>query len=226
MLSDSSILRQVGRQSKKVATYKQLLRELGLKGDDRRELANRLHALVKKGELLETDSGRYSIPKTATNRNMLVGRLSMHRDGFGFVIPDAATLDSNLKSRLAGDVFIPPPAVGSSMHGDRVLVGITAFRAGGRAEGRIIRSVSRAHPTIVGIFHYGHRGNYVTPLDGKVGQEIIIPPGREKPKNLTTGHMEDTGESKGGKAAKHRVVGKEAAQHTDWQDLDGVVVDV
>src|SRR5712672_2465852 len=226
MLSDSSILRHVGRQPKKVATYKQLLRELGLKGDDRRELANRLRALVKKGDLLETDSGRYSIPKTATNRNMLVGRLSMHRDGFGFVIPDAATLDPSLKPRLAGDVFIPPPAVGSSMHGDQVLVEITAFRPDGRAEGRIIRSVSRAHPTIVGILHYGHRNNYVTPLDGKVGQEIHIPPGMEIPKTLTAGDTEDTGESKARKAAKHRVVGKEAAARTDWQDLDGVVVDV
>ncbi len=226
MLSDSSILRHVGRQSKKVATYKQLLRELGLKGDDRRELANRLRAMVKKGELLETDSGRYSIPKTPTNRNMLVGRLSMHRDGFGFVIPDAATLDPNLKSRLAGDVFIPPPAVGSAMHGDQVLVEIAAFRPDGRAEGRIVRSVSRAHPTVVGIFHYGHRNNYVTPLDGKVGHEIHIPPGMEIPKTLTAGDKEDTGESKARKAAKHRVVGKEAAARTDWQDLDGVVVDV
>ena len=90
MLSDSSILRHVGRQSKKMATYKQLVRELGLKGEARRELADRLHALVKKGDLLEIDSGRYSLPKATTNRNMLVGRLSMHRDGFGFVIPDAA----------------------------------------------------------------------------------------------------------------------------------------
>src|ERR1700704_454292 len=228
MLSDSSILRHVSRQPKKVATYKQLLRELGLKGDDRRELANRLRALVKRGELLETDSGRYSIPKTATNRNMLVGRLSMHRDGFGFVIPNAPTLDPNVKSRLAGDVFIPPPAVGSSMHGDQVLVEVTAFRPDGRAEGRVIRSVSRAHPTIVGIFHYGHRGNYVTPLDGKVGQEILIPPGMENPKTLSTGDTEDTGDGAAGKAksAKHLVVGKEAAQHSDWQDLDGVVVDV
>src|SRR3954463_2677108 len=179
MLSDSSILRHIGRQSKKMATYKQLLRELGLKGDARRDLASRLHALVRKGELLEIDSGRYSLPKTSTNRNTLVGRLSMHRDGFGFVIPDSAALDPGIKAKLAGDVFIPPPAVGSAMHGDRVLVEITAFRPEGRAEGRIIRSVARAHPTIVGVFHYGRQGNYVTPLDGKVGQQILIPPGME-----------------------------------------------
>ncbi len=46
----------------------------------------------------------------------------MHRDGFGFVIPDPTSLDERMKARLAGDIFIPPPAVGSAMHGDRVLV--------------------------------------------------------------------------------------------------------
>jgi ribonuclease R len=232
MLTDTSILRHVARQPKKIATYKQLLRELGLKGDDRRELANRLHALVKKGELMEIDSGRYSIPKIATNRNALAGRLSMHRDGFGFVIPDTATLDPSIKARLAGDVFIPPPAVGSSMHGDRVLVEITAFRPEGRAEGRIVRSISRAHPTIVGIFHYGRHGNYVTPLDGKVGQEIVIPPGLEVPQSpvssvppvVKPSPAEPTRRRE--KKSQDRVIGDEAAVHNDWQDLDGVVVDV
>ena len=159
MLSDSAILRHIGRQPKKTAGHKQLLRELGVKGEARRELADRLHRLVEKGELLQVDSDRYAIPQAKSGHNMLVGRLSMHRDGFGFVIPEASSLDANLKARLAGDVFIPPHATGSSMHGDRVLVEISAFRTDGRAEGRIIRSVTRAQPTVVGIFHYGHRHN-------------------------------------------------------------------
>jgi ribonuclease R len=228
MLSDSSILRHIGRQPKKTASYKQLLRELGVRGDGRRELADRLHSLVQKGELLGVDSDRYAIPQTASSRNMFVGRLSMHRDGFGFVIPQANSLNPDLKARLAGDVFIPPPATGSAMHGDQVLVEITAFRPDGRAEGRIIRPVSRAHPTIVGIFHYGHRHNYVTPMDGKVGQEIVIPPGMENPKTLTTEVTEDTekGKARKSRSAKHRVIGGEAAHPTNWDDLDGVVVDV
>ncbi|MFZ0480126.1 MAG: VacB/RNase II family 3'-5' exoribonuclease [Terriglobales bacterium] len=180
-LSDSIILRHVERQPKKTATYKQLVRELGAKGDERRALADRLYALVKKGQLLEIDQGRYSVPQAKAGRNTLVGRLSMHRDGFGFVIPDAATLDPSIKARLEGDVFIPPHATGSSMHGDRVLVEISAFRTDGRAEGRILRSVARAHPTVVGIFHYDRRHNYVKPIDGKVTNEIVIPPGMEIP---------------------------------------------
>src|SRR5215470_8099648 len=132
MLSDSSILRHIARQPKKTAGYKQLVRELSIKNEARRELADRLHALVKKGELVEVESGRYAIPHAPQNRNMLVGRLSMHRDGYGFVIPEESSLDANLKSRLSGDVFIPPPFVGAAMHGDRVLVEVTAFRPEGR----------------------------------------------------------------------------------------------
>src|SRR5262249_18493664 len=86
MLSERVILRHIARQPKKTAGYKQLVREVGVKGDERREFAERLHALVKNGELLAVDSDRYAIPQTLSNRNMIVGRLSMHRDGYGFVI--------------------------------------------------------------------------------------------------------------------------------------------
>ena len=208
------------------------MRELGAKGEARRELTDRLLALVSKGELLQVDSERYAVPQATKGRNLLVGRLTMHRDGFGFVIPEATSLDASLKARLAGDVFIPPHAVGSSMHGDRVLVEVSAVRTDGRAEGRIIRSLSRAHPTVVGIFHYGHRHNYVKPIDEKVTQEIIIPSGMEIPQSpvssvspvVEISPTEPTQPQK--KKSRDRVIGDEAAVHTDWQDLDGVVVDV
>ncbi len=186
MLTDSAILRHIERQQKQVAGYKQLLHEFGARGEARRELSDRLEALVKKGQLVQIDAGRYAIPKAQTNRNTFVGRLSMHRDGYGFVTPEAVSLNENLKSKLAGDVFIPPHATGSSMHGDRVLVEVSSFRPDGRAEGRILRSVMRAHPTVVGIFHYDRRRNYVKPIDEKVTQEIIIPPGDEIPQSSVT----------------------------------------
>jgi ribonuclease R len=228
MLSDSSILGHIARQPKKTASHKQLLRELGVKGEARRELTDRLYALVAKGELLQVDSDRYAIPQAAKGRNLLVGRLTMHRDGYGFVIPEVTSLDDSLKARLAGDVFIPPHGIGSSMHGDRVLVEVTAVRPDGRAEGRIVRSLARAHPTVVGIFRYGRHNNYVKPIDEKVTQEIVIPPGMEKPVRSTAEGAEHAEKDKSGKAraARHRVIGDEAVVHADWQDLDGVVVDV
>ena len=238
MLTDSAILRHIARQPKQTASHKQLLRELGVKGEARRELTDRLYALVSKGELLQVDSERYAIPQATKGRNMLVGRLTMHRDGFGFVIPEATSLDASLKARLAGDVFIPPHATASSMHGDRVLVEVSAVRTDGRAEGRIIRSLSRAHPTVVGIFHYGNRHNYVKPIDEKVTQEIVIPPGMEYPQSPVTSvppvvdlaadatKQPQRTQRAQGKKSRDRVIGDEAAVHTDWQDLEGVVVDV
>src|ERR1700730_2602116 len=177
MLSDSAILKKIGSQPKRTAGFKQMVRELGVHGDARRELSERLKHLVGSGQLQPVDSGRYAIPQAAAGKNLAVGRLSMHRDGFGFVIPEAGSLDERLKARLAGDIFIPPPGVGSAMHGDRVVVEIGAIRPGGRAEGRIVPLVSRAHATLVGTFHYGSRRNYVTPIDQKIAKEIVMPPG-------------------------------------------------
>jgi ribonuclease R len=183
MLSDSTILKHIARQPKRSAGFKQLVRELGLHGEARGELDARLQKLVAAGELIRINSDRYTLPQLAPDKNLVAGRLTMHRDGFGFVIPDASSLSPSLKSRLVGDIFIAPHAIGNAMHGDRVLVEVTAVRTDGRAEGRIIRSVARAHPTVVGIFHYGKRHNYVKPIDEKVNQEIIIPPGMENPQS-------------------------------------------
>jgi len=233
MLSDSAILKKIERQPKRHAGFKQLVRELGLHGEERRELSERLQKLVSSGQLRQVDSDRYAIPQAASGKNILVGRLSMHRDGFGFVIPDASSMDERLKGRISGDIFIPPPFIGSAMHGDRVLVEISALRPDGRAEGRIVRPVSRAHATVVGIFHYGNRRNYVVPIDEKITQEIVIPPGLEHP-NFVPSVVDLTDEPRRTQRKRrenkgrspHRVLGEEAARRTDWDDLENVAVDV
>ncbi len=220
MVNDSAILKKIGQQPRQTAGFKQLLRELGLHGAERRLLGESLQRLVTAGQIVQVDADRYAIPKAAAGKNLVAGKLSMHRDGFGFVVPDASSIDERMKSRLSGDIFIPPPAVGSAMHGDRVLVEVTNFKTDGRAEGRIVRTVFRAHATVVGIFHYGSRGNYVTPMDQKISQPIVIPPGMELPeeKNLPEAALE--------KKSRDRVLGREAARHDNVKNLEGVVVDI
>src|ERR1700733_9326976 len=164
MLSDSSILKHIARQPKRAAGFKQLGRKL-----------------VAGGALIQDDSDRYALPQAAADKNLVAGRLTMHRDGFGFVIPDSKSLSPALKARLTGDIFIPPHLIGNAMHGDLVLVDVVHVRPDGRAEGRIVRPVMRAHPTVVGIFHFGSRGGYVKAIDSKITQEIVIPAGMEMP---------------------------------------------
>src|SRR5208283_5108595 len=137
-------------------------------------------------------SDRYSLPQAAADKNLIAGRLNMHRDGFGFVMPDAKPLSPALKAKLTGDIFIAPNLIGNAMHGDRVLVDISNVRPDGRAEGRIVRPVVRANATVVGVFHYGSRRNFVTPMDSKITQEIVIPAGMEMPER---NHADEDGEA-------------------------------
>jgi ribonuclease R len=227
MLSDSTILKHIARQPKRSAGFKQLVRELGLHGDARGELDALLQKLVAAGDLVQLNSDRYALPQAAADKNLVVGRLTMHRDGFGFVIPDASSLSASLKSRLVGDIFIAPHAIGNAMHGDRVLVDIAAIRPDGRAEGRIVRPVVRAHPTVVGIFHYGSRYNFVKPIDSKIAMDVVIPAGAEYPETKTAEDAEDIEKrKKNNRKSVDRVLGDEAARRTQWDDLEGVVVDV
>ena len=111
-----------------------------------------------------------------TNGDEIKGRLILHPDGYGFVVPDTPV------PQLDGDVYIGRDAIEDAMHGDHVVVRIQ--RRGGvtgaqRAEGRILRILDRAHPTIVGLFRYGPRGNVVLPYDTRVQHEVEIPAGHE-----------------------------------------------
>ena len=130
------------------------------------------------------------------------------------------------------------------MHGDRVLVEIGNIRPDGRAEGRIMRLIGRAHSTVVGKFHYGSRRNYVTPIDQKITQEIVIPEGMEYPASAADANDFRLAAARAGcprdyrrlrsgrpalpagKKSPHRVLGQEAARRAAWDDLENVVVDV
>jgi ribonuclease R len=224
MLTDASILRHIERQPHRSAGFKQLVREMALRGTERQQLAERLQALVKSGRLMETGRDRYTLAEhPAAHQNLIAGRLTMHRDGYGFVIPNAGQ-----RSTISGDIYINPQSIGSAMHGDQVLVELGRKKEDGRAEGRILRVLSRGNLTVVGIFHHGSRHNYVTPMDEKITQEVIIPRGMEWPSGEPAAGPHPQGKEKAPpkrQQERDRVLGGEARRR-EWDDLEGLVVDV
>ena len=217
MITDQNILRHIERQPHRSAGFKQLVREMSVRGNDRRILAERLQAMVKSGRLIEAGRDRFTLAEHAAQRqNLIAGRLNMHRDGYGFVIPNAGQ-----RSTIEGDVYIAPQAIGSAMHGDQVLVELGRRKEDGRAEGQILRVLTRANPTVVGTFHFGARHNFVTPIDEKVTKEIVIPRGMERPAGAAGDAKTDSGQ----RNTRDRVLGKEAHRR-QWNDLEGLVVDV
>jgi len=116
--------------------------------------------------------------------NRATGRLVMHRDGYGFLVPDHPV------PGVAGDLYVPRDGAGDAMHGDRVLARVErrAQRFGpGRAEALVTRVLERAHPTVVGIFRYTASGNFVRPFEERLQQEIFIPSGNELTAELRSG---------------------------------------
>jgi ribonuclease R len=172
-MTDRALLDHISRLPHARANFKQLVREKGAKGDQRAELEASLERLTDRGDLIELRGGQYVV--TARSREFTVGRLQMHRDGYGFVVPDTPI------EGLAGDVFIPPDSAEKAMHGDRVVARISRIEAGGRADGEIVKVLKRAHPTVVGEFKIGRRGQYVVPHDDRIHQWIDIPEGMEFP---------------------------------------------
>jgi len=82
MPTDKEIVSRIERQPSRAAGYKQLVKELGLRGGhERRDLEERLKRLVSRGELIEVNRDRFALPSAAANRNLIAGTLQMHRDG-------------------------------------------------------------------------------------------------------------------------------------------------
>ena len=152
---------------------------------------------------------------------MVTGRLIGHRDGYGFVVPDAP---------LAGtdqDIYIPSDGMGSAMNGDRVEVQVLRAKPDGRREGRIMRVIDRAQKTVVGQFHCGQRYNYVMPFDHRIPFEIVIPRGEEWPgwresaAPAAAAATASLGASRNSKSRESEVRSPEL-----HADLEGLVVDV
>jgi ribonuclease R len=218
------------------ASAKEIAQCLQLKKTDTRPLFKILSKLKRRRAIEELPGGRYRLPRREPDRAAgdnrpvlpakiqharpvptspaeLKGRLVLHHDGYGFVVADIPL------PQLDGDVFIPRDAIEDAMHGDHVLVKIQ--RLGGvagaqRAEGRIVRILDRAHPTVVGLFRYGTNGNVVLPYDVRIQHEIEIPRGHE----LTSGLAKKLGFSGADEASlRHRLIPR-------LDELDGAVVNV
>jgi ribonuclease R len=216
-MTDRELVARIARSAGQKAGYKQLVRELSLGGGmQRRLLLEQLARLTARGELAKLDREHWSIPKKlssvgGTRENLSAGRLDLHRDGYGFVRPNARQASGQ------EDIFIPPPEINGAMQGDQVLVEVEPPKADGRRMGRIVRILERRNATVVGVFHYARsdrqQGHSVVPFDERMTQHILIPPGQELPTASEA-------------ATPHRVLGSEATASAAHDNLEGLVVDV
>lgn len=144
------------------ALFRELMQVFGVTKGERKSFKAFVDKLVSEGHLVRFKGNRYAL---TDGENLVTGRLSCHPDGYGFVIPEGG----------GDDVYIPARALAGSMHGDTVEVRVETFKAGGKKEGRIVRTVERGQTRVVGRFEQLRGFGVVVPDEIRISQQIVIP---------------------------------------------------
>jgi ribonuclease R len=159
------ILKHLGERGAP-ANREQLLEEFGLTTEEQLEaLRRRLRAMERDGQLIFTRRGTYA---PVDKLDLIRGRVSGHRDGFGFLVPEDGS----------EDLFLSPAQMRLVFDGDRALARVAGLDRRGRREGAIAEVLVRAHESLVGRYYEESGIGFVIPDNPKIQQEVLISQGR------------------------------------------------
>ncbi|MCU6433179.1 ribonuclease R [Undibacterium sp. Jales W-56] len=143
--------------------------KLGVKPEELDGMVRRLNAMERDGQVKQDKSGNYTL---ANQDNFISGRVSSHRDGYGFLTPDDGS----------EDLFLPEREMQRVLHGDRVTARVVGTDRRGRLEGGIIEILERANTHIIGRLLNENGVWIVAPEDKRFSQDILLAgsPGKAK----------------------------------------------
>jgi ribonuclease R len=142
--------------------FRELMQAFGISKAHRSQFKEVIDRFVEEGVLARQRGRLYTLP---TEKGLIVGKLTAHRDGYGFVIPEDGS----------EDVFVPARYLRESMHGDTVEVRVVATKRDGKREGRIVRTVERGFKKIVGRFESVAGVGRVIADEVRITQDLLIP---------------------------------------------------
>jgi ribonuclease R len=140
-----------------------LAQRLGLrKAALRVALEKRLQAMVRDAQLEHAENDRFRL---ARDHGELTGRVTGHRDGYGWLEPEDGSQDVHIDSRQMASV----------MHGDRVRIRVTADDGRGRRSGSVLEVLERATSEVAGTLEDAGDAAFVVPEDSRQRHRILIP---------------------------------------------------
>lgn len=153
---------QTFQEAARPLLLEELLRLLKASQAQSEAMVAAVEQLVSRGQLVSLKGGRIGL---AEKMNLVVGELSVHPDGFGFVAPETG----------GKDIYLAAANLKEAWHGDRVVVRIEGSR-GRRREGRIIRILSRRLTEVLGLLSQAGDTYYVEPEDEHLLFNLVIDP--------------------------------------------------
>ncbi|OOZ13584.1 ribonuclease R [Solemya velum gill symbiont] len=144
-------------------SFAEIASVLAIKDEDQLiALDRRLGAMLRDGQLIKN---RKKVFCVIDKEELIVGRVTGHADGFGFLIPEEG----------GDDLFLTHREMRKLMHGDRAVVRVAGIDNRGRREGTIVEVLERAHEKIVGRLAIEGGVGFVRPDNKRMTQEIIVP---------------------------------------------------
>lgn len=122
-----------------------------------------LDDLIRAGDIIRNRRDEYCL---RDRLGLLVGTISGHRDGYGFV---------HMEDRAQPPVFLAHRQMQQVMHGDRVAVRVTGQDRRGRPEGTIIEVIERGTHEIVGRLYDEEGACFVIPDNPRIGHRVLVP---------------------------------------------------
>ncbi|MGP9833369.1 ribonuclease R [Marinobacter sp. NSM] len=145
------------------ATHETLCQELGQTSEEGIEaLRRRLIAMCRDGQLI---CNRRDAFLPIEEADLVTGKVTGHKDGFGFLIPDDGGSDLFLTARQMRQVF----------HGDRVAARVDRVDDRGRREGVIVEVLEHRTSQTVGRFFKESGIAFVVPENARINHEILVP---------------------------------------------------
>jgi ribonuclease R len=127
----------------------------------RTALRKRLQAMAASGQLLINRRGKYC---QLEKLDVVVGTVSAHPDGFGFVLPEGE----------GEDVYLSFHEMRSLLDGDRVAVRVTEGGQRGKRSGALVEILERGKSVVVGRYERRHGIGYVLE-SGRSPHQFLVP---------------------------------------------------
>jgi len=131
-------------------------------GEQLEALRRRLLAMERDGQLVRNRKGNYCL---VNKRDLIVGRVIGHPDGFGFLKPDDGGDDLYLSFKEMRPLF----------HDDRAVVRVTGVDRRNRLEGAVVEVLERNTRAVVGKLYQEGGVGFVVPDSKRLSKDIVIP---------------------------------------------------
>jgi ribonuclease R len=153
------VLREVGRP----LTLEELAERMRKTGAAAQaKLIDELDQLIQSGQLLRNRRDEYCLRERLP---LIVGTISAHRDGHGFVMPDDRS----------APLYVSPRQMLEVIHGDRVAARLSGTDQRGRPEGTIVKVLERGTTQIVGRLRDESGICFVIPDNPRIGHRVLVP---------------------------------------------------